>query len=125
MRVDGKPAMSKMDSAYLRQRLEGHLAVIFANQTIFKYLEIDGCRPELQIIGGCMDNVMALPQIKLAYQIWLDMYTTDRHNVVGKFYRLYTTLPILGQDNQKTLIFCALFIHELAAILAEVADSPE
>jgi hypothetical protein len=51
MMRDGKPTMSKMDSAYLRQRLENHLAVIFANQTIFKYLEIDGCGPELQIMA--------------------------------------------------------------------------
>ena len=123
--TDRKPAMSKMDSAYLRQRLEDHLAVIFANQTICKYLEIDDCRPELHIIGDCANNVMVLPQIKLSYQIWLEMYTTDRHNVIGKFHRLYAALPISSLDNKKTLIFCALFIHEFAAILAEATEWPD
>ena len=122
---DCKPAMSKMESAYLSQRLEDHLAIIFANQTIFKYLEIDSYGPELQIMGDCTDNVMVLPQIKLAYQIWLNMFTTDRHNVIGKFHRLYAGLPVLSKDNKRTLIFCALFIHEFAAILAEATGWPD
>jgi hypothetical protein len=125
MMRDGKPTMSNMDSAYLRGRLENHLAVIFANQTIFKYLEIDGCGPELQIIGNCTYSAKLIPQIKLAYQIWLDMYTIDRHSVIGKFHRLYAGLPLLNEDNKKTLIFCALFIHEFAAILAEAAGWPD
>jgi hypothetical protein len=125
MMMNGKSTMSKMDSAYLRQRLEDHLAVIFANQTIFKYLEIDGCRPELHIMSDCTNSVMVLPQIKLAYQIWLDMFTTDRHNVIDKFHRLYATLPISSLDNKKTVVFCALFIHEFAAILAEARGWPD
>jgi len=121
MMMPGKLPMSKMDSAHLRQRLEDHLAVIFANQTIFKYLEIDGCGRELQIIGDCAVRITALPQIKLAYQIWFDMYTTDRYGVVVKFLRLYAALPLLNKDTKRTLIFCTLFIHEFAVILAEAA----
>nr|WP_294943247.1 hypothetical protein [uncultured Mucilaginibacter sp.] len=117
--------MSNIDSAYLRRRLEDRLAVIFANKTICKYLAIDGYGGELQIIGDYTDNVLVLPQIKLAYQIWLDMYTIDRHSVVGKFHRLYAGLPLLNGDNKKTLIFCALFIHEFAAILAAASGWPD
>jgi hypothetical protein len=123
--MENKLTKCKIDSADLRKRLEDHLSLIFANQEIGKYLAIDGCGPELQIIGNCAEPVLTLPKIKLAYHIWMDMEVIDRHNVLSKFHHFYAALPIVSPGNRKTLIFCALFVHEFSEILAEAMEWPD
>ena len=123
--MESKLKLSKMESADLRQRLEDHLCLVFADKTITKYLAIDGCGPELQIIAECCDPYRTLPLFKLAYRICFDMDVNDRFSVLGKFHEQYAALQIESQGNRKILIFCALFIHEFANILAESLEWPD
>jgi hypothetical protein len=106
--------MNNLASANLREQLEEQLALIFKNDTINQYLTIDGHGSELQIIG---DNC-TFPQLSTAFYVWTTMTVSDRHQVLGKFQQLYTALTIQSPGKRKTLIFCALFVHELATILA-------
>lgn len=122
--MDNKLTLSKMDSAEVRRHLENRLAVIFSDQTICKYLMIDGCGPELQLLTNC-DPKRALPQMKLAFRIWSEMETPDRHNVLFRFHQLYAGLPIIDSRNRKILIFCALFVHEFTAVLTEISEWPD
>lgn len=123
--MDNKLTNCKVDSAGLRRCLEAHLTVVFTASKIGKYLDIDGCGPEIQIMESCGEQVMNLPAIKLAYQIWLAMDAIDRHSVLCKFHNFYSALPIVSPGNRGTLIFCALFVHEFAALLAEAMDWPD
>jgi hypothetical protein len=115
----------KVDSAGLRQRLEDHLTLIFSAKEIGKYLDIDGAWPEIQILGEREQPLMLLPKIKLSYHIWLAMDAADRHNVLCKFQQFYAALPIVSAGDRKTLVFCALFVHEFSAILAEAMEWPD
>jgi hypothetical protein len=123
--MNNKLTNCKVDSAGLRRRLEDHLTLIFSAKKIGKYLDIDGCGPEIQILSTCGEPLMTLPRIKLAYGIWLAMDAADRHNVLYKFQQYYAALPIVSAGDQKTLIFCALFVHEFSAILAEAMEWPD
>jgi len=116
---------SRTESAGLRSLLEVHLTNLFSNNQVNKYIVFDGCATAMQIMQGRPDKATVLPQIKLAYQIWLGMLAADRHAVLGKFYALYTPLCITETDNRKTLTFCALFVNEFAAILAQAMEWPD
>lgn len=120
--MDNKLTIYKVDSACLRRYLEDHMTALFAAKKIGKYLDIDGCGTEIQILESCGDQVMTLPGIKLAYRIWLAMDAIDRHSVLCKFHHFYAALPIFSPGNRKTLIFCALFVHEFAAVLVEAME---
>lgn len=61
----------------------------------------------------------------MAYTIWQRMRVADRHDVLGKFQNSYAGLSITNPEQQKTLVFCALFVHEFATILDEVMEWPE
>ena len=115
--MDSKRTLCSDDSAELRNRLEKHLTALFSNKTVGKYLKIDGCGTELQILLNFPNHALTFSPIKLAYNIWLGMDATDRYAVLAKFHCLYASLPVIDTGNRKILIFCALFIHELAAIL--------
>lgn len=111
--------LSKAESIVLRNRLENHLIALFSSKAIIRYISINDCKPELQILGNYENNPHAFPQIKLAFNIWSAMDIADRHNVLGKYQRLYTSFWLTSAEGQKTLTFCALFIHEFSSILAE------
>jgi hypothetical protein len=119
-----KLIISKAESVDLRCKLETHLATLFSNSSISKYVSMNNREPELQILSDQENNACALPQLKMAYSIWSAMDIADRHNVLGKFQRLCLSSPLTSSKNQKTLIFCALFIHEFSAILAEAIGWP-
>ena len=123
--MERNPTFNRLESGNLRARLEDHLVTIFFDGTISQYLAIDGHEPELQIMGDCCENALALPLIKFAFDIWQGMDAADRHNVLWQFHRLYATLTPSDIGNRKTLIFCALFVHEFAAILAEAMEWPD
>lgn len=113
-----KPIVNSTASAILRVRLENHLTKVFTEERICQYLAIDDYGTEMQLANSCQASTLALPRIKLAFQLWSGMCVADRHAVLGKFHSLYA-------GDQKTLIFCALFVHELANILAEVMEWPD
>jgi hypothetical protein len=123
--MESKPLLNYPCSTGLRHLLEDHLCELFVNDRISKYLSVNECESELQIIKDWPENALAVPQIKMAFSVWSAMIVADRHAVLGKFHSLYTTLPIISPGNRKTLIFCAVFIHEFAAILAEAMEWPD
>jgi hypothetical protein len=100
---------------------------LFKDQGICKYLCTDASNAELEtlVVHHFADCAAALPHIKTAYLAWTGMNTADRHAVLGKFYGLYAGLSGANQRKHKTLIFCALFIHEFAAVLAGAMQWPD
>jgi len=117
--------LSVNESAGLRSRLEDRLTGIFTNNTISKYKVADSTIPVLQMIQHCPDHVLAYPQTKLAFDIWLGMHTADRHAVLGYFNTLYAALTPANAGSGKTLTFCALFVNELAAVFATTMEQPD
>ncbi|WP_139113016.1 hypothetical protein [Mucilaginibacter sp. PPCGB 2223] len=113
------------NSAALRRLLENHLYKVFANNAIGKYLTMDDCGTEFRPINSLSDNVLALPYIKMTYQAWIEMDAADRYAVLSKFHHLYAGLQVVNTGNRKTMIFCALFVHEFAAVLAEAMQWPD
>ena len=120
--MDNSLTDCKVDSASLRAYLEDCLTRVFANGKIVKYLNIDSNGPEIQILKCSGDKVMTLPGIELAYRIWLAMDQLDRYMVLYKFHHFYEALPVASLGKGKTLIFCALFIHEFAAVLVKANE---
>jgi len=112
-------------SAGLRDLLKDHLIHMFTSDIISKYLVIETGGTGLQILDLCPDHALRLPRIKMAFSIWGSMEATDRHAVLTKFHCLCSGLPFFSPGNRKTLIFCALFIHEFSVILAEAMQWPD
>lgn len=122
--MDRKLTICKAGSAVLRNQLQARLAVVFAGNAISKYLVIDGCGPELQILCNC-NPLQILAQAKFAFSTWTEMETLHRHQVIGRFQQLYAAHPVAEHGNRKTLLFCALFVHEIASVLAEAMEWPD
>jgi hypothetical protein len=120
--MDDSLTNCKVESASLRAYLEDCLTRIFITGKIGKYLDIDAEGPEIQILKCSGEQVMTPPGIRLAYRIWLAMDQLDRYMVLCKFHHFYSALPVTRPGEGKTLIFCALFIHEFAAILVEASE---
>jgi hypothetical protein len=123
--MERKLTYTCVESAQMRDLLANCITNIFINNTICKYLAIDGFEAELQIVNVCNNDMPKLPQIKMAYDIWGRMELADRHAVLGKFYCLYAGLSTKPPANRRTFIFCALFIHEFTAIFAEAMQWPD
>jgi hypothetical protein len=120
-----QPILTQAESTQLRNLLANCLTNIFINDTICKYLVTDGSETELQILNCCNEHSPELPQIKMAYAIWGRMDLADRHAVLGKFQCLYAGLSATGPVKTKTLLFCALFVHEFTSVFAEAMEWPD
>lgn len=109
----------KLQSAQLRHHLESRLAAIFAQGAIDRYLLDDGCQSPYALGSSSTQ----FPHIRLAYSIWLGMQTVDRHAVLAKFQLLCAETATSAGN--KTMAFCAVFIHEFASLLAETMEWPD
>lgn len=89
---------------------------------ISRYLSADSYQSHALL--GSSVQTEAFPQVRLAYSIWLGMQTADRHAVLSKFQSLYAETS-QGPLANKTMAFCAVFIHEFAGILAETMEWPD
>ncbi len=122
--MENNPLFKKEESAGLRCQLETCLANIFIGDKIDGYLVATYNQTGLQFLSVIVDEEVALPQIKLAYAIWLGMHAADRHAVLAKFQQLYASLAA-GSIKRQTLTFCVIFIYEFTYILAEATEWPD
>lgn len=67
--MNKRSCFSKQKSAQLRDRLACHLAKVFSDGTIGKYLSVDSRGSELQIIENYQGKLLLCPQIK-----WLILF---------------------------------------------------
>jgi len=112
----------KPQSTQLRHHLQKRLATLFAQGQISRYLSANGC--ESHALLGSSVQSEAFPHLRLAYSIWLGMQTADRHAVLAKF-QLLCAETSTGAAGNKTVAFCAVFIHEFAGIPAETMEWPD
>ncbi|HVW95847.1 MAG TPA: hypothetical protein VHA56_07750 [Mucilaginibacter sp.] len=112
-------------SAELRELFDKHLNNMFISNEIKRYLSINGSETEQQLLNFCDNKELAPSHIKFAFAVWLEMDMADRHAILAKFDHLFKDLPITNQNQRKILIFCTLFIHEFASVLAEAIAWPD
>jgi len=117
-------AFTPMESAALCTLLNRHLQFAVTNGAINKHIGQDyapGNWPHL--LHNTAQNQLVC--VKSAYTIWLAMYAQDRHDVLRRFQCLIKnhlhTYPI----QNKTMLFCAVFIHELAPLLTQATAYPD
>jgi hypothetical protein len=122
--MKNNPSFKKQESAVLRFHLETCLVGIFTGEIINEYLVAYSIRSDFSLFPVNINQATNLPQIKLAYAIWLGMRAADRHAVLAKFQCLYAALPA-GAVSGQTLTFCTVFIHELAGALAKAMQWPD
>ena len=111
--------LTRAESACMRKKLESRVAEIFERSQPGKYSLIDDRQFGMEAVLENIDSKISYPQVKLAYQIWSAMHTTDRHAVLIRFHRLYVGSHDANRHFEKTLMFCVLFINELAGNLAQ------
>ena len=117
--------MDALTSAGLRCLLENHLEALFQGDVLQRYVNITHPGNELQVFDAYAADHLLLPQLKIGYQLWSAMQTADRHAVLCYFHGGYTGQYASYACKNKTQVFCAVFIYELAAVLVEGMDHPD
>jgi len=112
------------ESAALSAVLQSHLQFSMMRGTINEYL-VSGYTPGqwLYLLYNTPQNRLLC--IRSAYQVWLSMQTQHRRAVLQKFQLLLKDHFCTYSTNGKTLLFCAVFIHELAPLLIQTTFSQD
>ncbi|PJJ85033.1 hypothetical protein [Mucilaginibacter auburnensis] len=112
--MKNKSAFTKSESARLRNALEQQLNSLIFDSEYGYYIEAY-TKFGWRVLAQRTLNLPS-PSVKNAYQIWLSMCVSDRYLVLIKFRELTDRFPPMS-TNIRVLLFCRVFMTELAPIL--------
>jgi hypothetical protein len=112
-------------SMNMRAKLERGVETIFSNGIIWKYADLPdtadlGDIAWLALKENTEDNHSQYQKLKFAFRSWLYMLPHDRGYILNKFNTMFCERIENVKSFQRTLIFCRLFIGELAIMFTDI-----